>query len=113
MEDNTKLIEELFEKAVDFGKTSYDLARLKALDKSSDVASSLVPYSIAFVLLASFMLFVNFGIAFWLGKILGNTYLGFFVIAGFYMVSGLVFHFFFHKSVKNRVWSYIIKQVLK
>ena len=113
MEDNTKSIEELFEKAVDFSKTSYDLARLKALDKTSDVASSLVPYSIVLILLASFMLFVNFGLAFWLGKILGNTYYGFFVVAGFYMVSGLVFHFFFHKRIKNLVWSYIIKQVLK
>jgi fatty acid desaturase len=113
MEDTTKSIETLIERATDFSKTSYDLARLKTLDKSSDVASSLIPHSIVFVLFASFMLFANFGLAFWLGEILGNTYYGFFVVAGFYVVTGLVLHFFFHKRIKNLIWNAIIKQVLK
>jgi hypothetical protein len=113
MEDNTKSIESLLEKVADYGKTTYDLARLKTLDKTSDVASSLIPHSIVFVLFASFMLFANFGLAFWLGDILGNTYYGFFMVAAFYVVAGLVLHFFFHKRIKNLVWNYIIKQVLK
>jgi len=113
MEDSTKSIEALLEKLVDYSKTSYELAKLKTIDKTSDVASSLIPHSIVFVLLSSFMLFANFGLAFWLGEILGNTYYGFFVVAGFYIVTGLVLHFFFHKSIKNLVWNYIIQQVLK
>lgn len=113
MEDNTKSIESLIEKITDFSKTSYELARLKTLDKSSDVASSLIPHSIVFVLFASFMLFANFGLAYWLGEILGNTYYGFFVIAGFYVITGLVLHFFFHKRIKNLIWNSIIKQVQK
>ena len=113
MEDHSKSIESLIERVTDFSKTSYELARLKTLDKSSDVASSLIPHSIVFVLFASFMLFANFGLAYWLGEILGNTYYGFFVIAGFYVITGLVLHFFFHKRIKNLIWNSIIKQVLK
>ena len=113
MEDNIKSIELLLEKAADYGKTSYELAKLKTLDKTSDVASSLIPHSIVFVLFASFMLFANFGLAFWLGDILGNNYYGFFVIAAFYVTTGLILHFFFHKRIKNLVCNYIIKQVLK
>ena len=113
MEDNIKSIESLLERVADYSKTSYELAKLKTLDKTSDVASTLVPHSIVFVLFASFMLFVNFGIAFWLGELLGNTYYGLFVVAGFYVISGLVLHFFFHKKIKNLVWNYIIQQVLK
>jgi len=112
MEDNTKSIETLIEKVTDYGKTSYELAKLKTLDKSSDVASSLIPHSIVFVLFASFMLFANFGLAFWLGEILGNTYYGFFVIAAFYIVAGLVMHFFFHKWLKKRISNYIIKMLI-
>ena len=111
MEDNSKSIESLIEGITDFSKTSYELARLKAIDKSSDVASSMIPHSIVFVLFASFMLFANFGLAFWLGEILGNTYYGFFVIAGFYVITGLVLHFFFHKRIKNLIWNSIIRQV--
>lgn len=113
MEDSTKSFEVLLERLVDYSKTSYELAKLKTLDKASDVASSLIPHSIVFVLFASFMLFANFGLAFWLGNVLGNNFYGFFVVAGFYVLTGLVIHFFFHKWIKNKVWNYIIKQVFK
>lgn len=113
MEENTKLIESLLEKAGDYGKTSFELVKLKALDKTTDVASSLIPHALVLILFASFMLLVNFGIAFWLGEILGNNYYGFFVMAGFYVITGLVLHFFFHKKIKNLVWNYMVKQVFK
>ena len=75
MEDNAKLIESLLERAAEYGKTSFELVKLKALDKTSDVVSSFIPHSVVFVLIASFMLFLNLGLAFWLGEILGKTYL--------------------------------------
>lgn len=112
MEDNAKLIEALVEKAADYGKTGFELAKLKTLDKTSDIASSLIPHSIVFVLFASFLIFVNFGLAFWLGEILGNTYYGLFIIAAFYLIAALVLHFFFHKRIKNLIWNFIIKQAL-
>lgn len=113
MEDNTKSLESLLESAVDYGKTSFELAKLKTLDKTSEIVASVIPHSIVIILFASFMLFVNFGVAFWLGEILGNNYYGFFVVAGFYIFIGLVIQIFFHKKIKNMVWNYIIKQVLK
>ena len=97
MEDNTKLIESLLERVAEYGKTSYELVKLKALDKSSDVVSSLIPHSVVFVLIASFMLFFNLGLAFWLGEILGKICFGFFVVAAFYVVTAIVLHFFMHK----------------
>ncbi|MBW6459191.1 MAG: hypothetical protein K0B08_01345 [Bacteroidales bacterium] len=113
MEENTNLIESLLEKAGDYGKTRFELVKLKALDKATDVVSSLIPHAVILILFASFMLLVNFGIAFWLGEILGNNYYGFFVMAGFYVITGLVLQFFFHKKIKNLVWNYMVKQVFK
>ncbi len=113
MEDNSKLIESLFERTVEYGKTSFELVKLKALDKASEVVSSLIPHSVVFVLVASFMLFSSLGLAFWLGEILGKTCYGFFVVAAFYAVIGLVLHFFMHKWIKKVVGNYIIKRVLK
>jgi fatty acid desaturase len=113
MQDHTKLIESLLERATDYGKTSFELAKLKALDKTTDVASSLIPHSVVFVLFASFMIFFNLGLAFWLGEILGKTFFGFFVVAGFYVIIGLVLHFFMHKRIKGMLHNYFIKQLLK
>jgi len=43
MESNAKLIEALLEKVSDYGVTSFELVKLKALDKTSDAVSSLIP----------------------------------------------------------------------
>jgi fatty acid desaturase len=113
MEDNAKLIESLLEKATDYGKTSLELIKLKALDKTSDVASSLIPHSIVFIIIASFMIFFNLGIAFWLGEILGKISFGFFIVAAFYGLIAIIVHFFMHKWLKKIVRDFIIKQALK
>lgn len=113
MEENARLIESLLEKATEYGKTSYELVKLKALDKTSEVVSSLIPHSVVIALIASFMLFLNLGLAFWLGEILGKNFYGFFVVAAFYVITWIVIHFFLHKWIKKLVRNYFIKQVLK
>lgn len=113
MEDNTKLLESLFEKAADYGKTSLELAKLKTLEKTTDIVSSLVPQSVVIVLIVTFMLFLNLGIALWLGDILGKQFWGFFVVAAFYVLAGIVIHFFMHNWIKRLIGNYFIKRVLK
>jgi fatty acid desaturase len=113
MEDNSKLLETLLESATDYGKTSFELLKLKVLDKTTDVISSVIPYSVVLVLIASFMLFLNLGLALWIGEILGKMFYGFFVVAGFYAFTGIIIHFFMHKWFKKRVSDYFIRRVLK
>jgi hypothetical protein len=113
MEDRAKLLESLVDRAAGYGKTSYELIKLKALDKTSDVVSSVVPHSVVLILLASFMLFLNLGIAFWLGEILGKLFYGFFIVAGFYILTGLFIHLFMYKWLKKLICNYVIKQLLK
>jgi|ERR1035437_2459896 hypothetical protein len=113
MNDNEKLIESLLERTVEYGKTSFELVKLKTLDKTSEVVSSFIPHSIVFFFIASLLFFFNLGLAFWLGEIMGNNSYGFFVVAAFYGVLGLVIHFFMHDWLKQKICNYIIKQVLK
>jgi hypothetical protein len=113
MEDNTKLIESLLERTAEYGKASFELVKLKALDKTSDAVSSLIPHAVVLVLAAVFMLFLNLGLAFWLGEILGRTFYGFFVVAAFYGITGIVLHFFMHERIKNLIGNYFIKHMLK
>ena len=113
MEDNSKLLESLLEKASEYAKTSFELVKLKALDKTTDVVSSLVPHSIVVLLIATFLLFLNLGLALWLGDILGKVFWGFFVVAAFYILAGLIFHFFLHKPIKKLVGNSFIKHILK
>lgn len=113
MDKNAELIESLLERLTDYTKTSLELIRLKVLDKASDVISSFVPHFLVILLAASFLFFLNLGLALWLGEILEKTYLGFLVVAGFYFILGIFIHFFLHKRIKNSICDYIIAVMLK
>jgi hypothetical protein len=112
MEDNAKQIESLAESTAEYIKTSYELARLKAIDKISDTISSLIPHTVVFFIIAIFLLFCNLGIVFWLSEIFGEIYLGFFIVAAFYGLLGIVMLFVF-KWFKGNIYNKIIKHLLK
>lgn len=113
MEDNGNLIESLIERATEYGKTSFELAKLKAVDKTSEVVSSFVPNAIVIVFILSFMFFLSLGLSLWLGEILGKSFYGFFVVAAFYGIAGIFIRLFMHKWIKRCVGNNFINQVLK
>lgn len=113
MEENFKQIEMLFMKATEYGKISLELAKLKALDKTSDVVSSMIPQIIVSILLFSFLFFVNLGLALWIGDLLHNAYYGFFIVGGFYGLIGLVFYFTMYNRTKKFFYNYIIRLIQK
>ena len=113
MDDNSKLIEPLFEKAVDYGKTSYELIKLKALDKTSEVVASLIPFFFVLILVVLFLLFISLGLAFMLGDLLGKTWYGFFLMGAFYGLLAIIIHFLLNNWLKKLLSDFIIKLALK
>jgi hypothetical protein len=113
MEENANLIESLLERATEYGKTSYELVKLKALEKTSNVVSTIIPHSVVFIFIMTFLVFLSLGLSLWLGEILGKIYYGFIVVAAFYGLLGFVLHFFMHKWLKKIIGNYFIKKVLE
>jgi len=113
MEDHTSHIVSLQERAAEYLKTNYELIRLKTIDKTADVVSSLIPHFIFLVIVASFILYVSLGFAFWLGELLGKNYFGFFVVGAFYVLIAIVLRLFVRKWLKRSLYNYIIKLILK
>ena len=110
---NTEMIESLFEKTVDYGKTSFRLMKLKTLSKTSDIASTSLTHLIVLAFTFCCILFLSLGLAIWIGEILGKSYYGFFIIGAFYGLIGISIHFFLHKWFKKILDDYIIDRVLK
>jgi len=106
-------IETLFEKAEDYSKTSLELLKLTAIDKSADVFSSLAVQFSIFMVAALFTLVVNIGVAMWLGELLGKPYYGFFVVAIFYAVVMTFLYVFRNDWIKTPVSNSIITQMIK
>ena len=112
MTDNATPVATLLEKAENYSKTTIELFKLHAIDKSADVLSSLVSRIAVLMAVALFILIINIGIALWIGKLLGESYYGFFVIGGFYALIAILLYTFEHQLIKTPVSNSIIKQML-
>lgn len=113
MNDNDSPIETLFEKVEDYGKTTIELLKLKAIDKSADIASSFVIQIAFFIFITLLVITLNIGLALWIGELLGKSYYGFFVIAGFYALIAILIRSILHQWIKIAVGDFIINQTLK
>jgi hypothetical protein len=113
METTANLIESLFEKAEAYGMTTYELSKLKALETTTVVVTSLVARMSVIIMVSMFALVFNIGIALYLGELIGKSYYGFFIVAGFYLIAGIVLHFFLHNWIKKPLSDLIITQALQ
>jgi hypothetical protein len=113
METTANIIESLFEKTETYVKTTYELSKLKLLETSTIVISSLIARLSISIMIAMFALVMSIGIALLVGELLGKSYYGFFIIAAFYLLAGIVLHFFLHKWIRKPITEIIIKQALQ
>lgn len=113
MTDNATHIATLIERAEDYSKTTFELFKLHAIDKSADVVSSLVSRLAILMAVALSILIISIGIALWIGKLLGSAYYGFFIIGGFYALIAILLHVFRHQWIKTPMSNSIIIQMRK
>ena len=113
METPASLLESLFEKVEIYGKTTYELSKLKALATTTTVATALAARLSVILMISMFGLVLNIGIALFLGELLGKSYYGFFIVAAFYFITGMVMHFFLYKWIRKPLTDLIITQALQ
>ena len=111
MDNKTNLFEPLLERVEEFGKTSYQILRLKTLDKTADVVSNFVSRVVAFIVLCIGVIAINIGVAYWLGNLMGKLHYGFFCVAGFNILIGLILYFFMHNWIKKLIANSIISKM--
>ena len=111
MEHNTTTIEKLIEKAEIYSKTTLELYKYEAVYKSADIFSNLaVKLSITLVVVI-FLLFVNIGLALFLGNYLGEVYYGFIAVGLAYLFIAITLFIFKEELIKNPVSNFIISKM--
>jgi hypothetical protein len=113
MENLVTDVEQLYKKAEKYSKTSFELLQLNAVDKISDVLSSLSVIIAIAIVAAMFTLFINIGISLYIGKLLNDYALGFFIISGFYFMLGIIVLIFRNAFIKIPIDNLIISKFLK
>jgi len=106
------LIESLFSQSKDYIDNRLELYKLKLIDKTSGVASSIISAIVLFVIFFIFFVVLNIGIALLIGDLVGKSYLGFLILAAIYAIAGLVLFFKRDKIFKTPVTKLIIGKFL-
>ena len=112
MENQSTPVESLIDRVKSYVETRIDLLRLKAIDKSSSFLSLLI--SMVVVILIGFLSLMLFsvGLALLLGEWLGRSYYGFFIVAGLYLITGLVLYSSREKLLKTPIANSMIKKLM-
>ena len=113
MDNYATTIETLFEKAESYTRTTAELVKLNAIDKSADVLSSLLSRLTVAIVVAMFVLLTNIGLSLWIGEVIGKPYLGFFTVASAYFVISVILYTFKDQWIKTPVSNFIISKMLK
>lgn len=112
METPSASIESLIERLETYGKTTFDLTKLKILEKSSVVITSWVYGILIFIVGVLFTFFSSIGLALMLNDRLNSACIGFFIVAGFYLLAGALLYFFLHNRIKKIFTDLIVSQTL-
>lgn len=110
MKASENLFTPLFEKTEQYCRTSFELIKLKSLNKSSDVLSTLISKTCLIIFFLMFLMTLSIAFALWASEFLGKIYYGFFVIALFYALAAILI-FLIHPVIKSRLKNAIIKQM--
>jgi hypothetical protein len=113
MNDIETSVELLFQRVEEYSKTSLQLLHFKAIEKSSDVLSSLLTNLITILVAIMAILFIHIGVAWWIGSLLHHVAYGFFIVGGFYTLVAITMQLFKKSWIKSPLHNSIITQMTK
>lgn len=106
-------IELLYEKTKKYTETSIELFKLNTIDKIADLVSSLFVRLILIMVVAMFTLFLNIALSLFIGTLLGETFLGFLIISGVYLVLYIIMFTYRKKLIKIPINNFVISKLIK
>lgn len=112
MEEKNK-IEDLFTDSKEYLETRIELAKLQAVEKSSEIASSAVVGLLLLLFFTIVFLFGSIALAFFLSEKTGQYSTGFLAVAGIYLVIGFILYLARESWIKKPVSNMIIHKMLK
>jgi len=111
MDETKSNINNLVEHLKDYAETRVDLLKVEATDRISSAASSAASAAIVLVSGLFFLLFFSLGCAWLIKHYTGSAIIGFFSVAGFYLLVSIIVYVKRESLVKIPVVNAILKQL--
>ena len=111
--NTTDSIRTLIDQSKDYLETKIELTKLKTIDKSADVLSSVVVMVTMIFLGSLFIIFISIAAALILGNMLGSAHYGFLIVGGFYALLLLLIYLQRERWIKVPIANGLISKMLK
>ena len=108
MQINEKL-EVLADSLKEYADIRYELLKLEIIDQSSSIISGMISSLIIISVLVLFTFFGSFYVAYYLSDLLQINYIGFAIVAGFYLLLAIFIYITKKNLIEKRIIAIFIK----
>ena len=105
--------EKLVEKVKEYVHVRKELTILNAVDKGSQLFAGLITDGLVLILAVLAFLFASLALGFFLSEVLGNSYAGFLIVAGIYLLAALILNSIKEKYLEKRIINVIIEKFFR
>ncbi|MBL0181942.1 MAG: phage holin family protein [Chitinophagaceae bacterium] len=113
MEKTFAKVEEMAEHVKEYVNNHIASAKLNVAEKTSGVLANIIAMAVALMVFVFFIVFTSVALAFVFAKLTGEYYWGFLIVAGIYLLIGLLVWTMREKLLKLPIMNAILQQLFK
>ncbi len=113
MEKTFARVEELADHIKEYVNIRVESVKLAAAEKTSKLAATIFAAAIAAFVFLLFIIFAGLALAFVFSKLTGEFYLGFLIVAGIYLVLGLLIWSMRERILRIPIMNAMLQQLFK
>jgi len=106
-------LENFAEHVKEYFNTSFEIVKLKVIDKSLAVVSQLISGIMLAIIFIIAFVFLSIGVAVWISSSMNNSFAGFLIVGGIYLVLALIINAGKEKLIITPVSNIFIKSIFK
>ena len=104
-------LQHLAEEVKEYVNVRISIVKLNVAETTSSILANATAAIIAAVIFLFFLFFASTGLALLLSSVIGNSYAGFLIVAGVYLVLGLIIWYTRGKLIRIPIVNALIKQM--
>lgn len=113
MEKTFAKVEEMAEHVKEYVNNHIASVKLNVAEKTSGVLANIIAMAVALMVFVFFIVFTSVALAFVFAKLTGEYYWGFLIVAGIYLLIGLLVWTMREKLLKLPIMNAILQQLFK
>ncbi|MBM3403180.1 MAG: phage holin family protein [Bacteroidetes bacterium] len=113
MEEKELDPQKIIDKIKQYIQVRTELSLLSAVDKGSQLFAGLLTDGLVLILIVLGGLFGSLALGFYLSEVLNNTYGGFLIVAGIYLLLALFINSTKEKYLEKRIINLVIKKIFR